>query len=404
MPNRVRRHRGEGSIYRLCSKAAGCPDPVEMPGQARKLRPPHDCRARYAQAIDLGMVGGKRERKVVTARTKRELTVKADELRKKLALGVSPTAQNVGDWLDYWLTTVAPASGIRPTTLKGYRSKIDRYLKPGIGHIKLQDLTAEHVEALHRWMRTLDKSRYPGGGSGPLSETTIRQAHMILRSALTEALLRGKVVRNVAAVVTAPKADQNPHEHLGLDDAKAVLASAQTERELCRLVCALVLGLRQGEALGLRWQDVIMGEAQSYVMIAQAVQRVGGRLVRTDVKSKASHRAVPLPDAVALIFRAWHEVASDEYVFPGSSGGPCDAKADWTAWREALARAGVPAVPLHGARGSAASLLAAMNVPDWMIAEILGHSQVIVTRKHYIKGTDEGHMQAIAGLGAELLP
>ncbi len=402
MTDRTRRHRAEGSIHQHCTAKDGCP-----PLTPDKTRPPHDCRGRWVYTIDLGIVGGRRQRKSVTASTKRELSVKADALRKKLALGVDPTAEKVDTWLDYWVRTVAPAKNVRASTLRRYKGVITQYLKPALGHRKLQDLTPEHVEALHKWMRTLDKSRTPGHGTGGLSDTTIRQAHMVLRSALADALTRGKITRNVAAIVKAPKALDHPHEKLSKSDAKKAIKAAQSERELCRLVCALVLGVRQGEALGLRWQDYqIIGESH-FLIVEEAVQRIGGKIVRDDVKSRASHRRLPLPEGVRPIFAAWREKTTDPtgYIFPGHAGhGPEDARRDWQAWRDSLARAGVNPIPLHGARGSAASLLADMGVPDWMIAEILGHSQVVITRKHYIEGTEERHQEALGGLVDALLP
>lgn len=405
MPAR-RRHRGEDSSYRLCSDRHGCPPPEPPPsGVGKPKRPEHgrSCKAPWAYAVDRGMVGGKRVRHVVTASTKAALLEKVRALKEKQSLGVTPHAQTVADWLDYWLVRVAPAEGIRPSTLAGYRSKVDRYLKPSIGRVKLQDLRPEHVEGVEDWMRTLRKERNPGRAD-PLSDTTIRQAHMVLQSALAAALQRGKVVRNVAEVVKAPKAEERPHGHLQRADATAVLRAAVDERELCRLVVALALGLRQGEALGLRWNDYRRDADGYYLLVLESVQRIDGRLIRVDVKSRASHRRVPIPDRMVPTFEAWRARSTDAYLFPGPAGGPCDSKADWRAWRASLARAGVPMIPLHGARGSAASLLADMDVPDWRIAEILGHSQVAVTRKFYIEGTDAASRRAIDGLIGELLP
>lgn len=407
-----RRHRGEDSTYRQCADRFGCPpsEPVEgASGKGRRIRPEHgkSCKAPWAYAIDEGMVAGKRQRRVVTARTKAELLTKVKALKDKKSLGVNPAAVTVGDWLDYWIEQIAPGrgEGTRPTTLRGYRSKIDLYLKPALGSVKLQDLTPEHVSRMQTWMRTLDRSRMKGAhGSGPLSETTIRQAHMVLRAALADALTWRKVTYNAAAVVKAPKAAENPHGHLELGDAKAVLRSADSKRELCRNVTSLALGLRQGEALGLRWTDYRTDADGAYLMVLEAVQRIDGTLTRTDVKSRASRRRVPIPERMVPIFDAWQAEASDPYIFPGPAGGPCDSKHDWKMWRASLTRAGVAPVPLHGARGSAASLLADMEVPDWRIAEILGHSQVTTTRRHYISGTDASHRKAIDGLIGELLP
>jgi len=406
-----RRHRGEDGSYRVCAAKWGCPDPVEVvaaSGATRKLRPDHGkhCKAPWAYSIDKGIIGGRRVRLVVTAKTKPALLAKVRALKDKESLGVSPAAVTVGDWLDYWIEQIAPGrgEGTRPTTLRGYRSKIELYLKPALGSVKLQDLTPEHVSRMQTWMRTLDRSRMKGShGLGPLSETTIRQAHMVLRAALADALTWRKVTYNAAAVVKAPKAAENPHGHLELGDAKAVLKSAETTRELCRNVTSLALGLRQGEALGLRWADYRTDADGAYLMVLEAVQRIDGTLTRTDVKSRASRRRVPIPERMVPIFDAWQAEATEAYIFPGPAGGPCDSKHDWKLWRASLARAGVAAVPLHGARGSAASLLADMDVPDWRIAEILGHSQVTTTRRHYISGTDASHRKAIDGLIGELL-
>ena len=410
MVEKRRRHRGEGSYYRKCAPTYGCPDPVDVPtsdGKTRRERPEHRklCRAPWAHAVDLGLIGGHRKRTVVTGRTKAECEARVTALKKKIAHGVTPDQQTVGDWLTHWIDRV---SAVRAGTKPSYRSKIEVYLLPGLGHIKLQDLRPEHVEAWHDWMRTLDKSRTgKGRGTGPLSETTIRQAQMILRSALADALTRGHVIRNVAAIVRAPTAADNPHEQLTADQAKATLAAATTARELCRLVCALALGLRQGEALGLRWQDYTIDPTGWHALtVDEGVRHIDGKLVRTDVKSGSSHRRVPIPDAIRPIFAALRaeSPAGESYIFPATTGGPSSPRRDWADWKTSLARAGVPPIPLHGARGSAASLLADMGVPDWTIAEILGHASVAVTRKHYIEGTTERHTAALGGLVAALLP
>lgn len=366
MAERARRHRGEGSIYQ---RADG----------------------RWCAAVDLGIVAGKRVRKVVTAATMREVQAKAKDLRKQLDQGVVPDRATVGQWLDYWLDHIA-AKRLRATTLAGYRSKVARYLVPAVGSVKLQDLRPEHIERMQAWM----------ADDLHLSPATIRGAHKVLQSALKDALQRERVTRNVAAITAAPTAPLNPHEHLSSDEAKRVLRAATSPRELARLTCALVLGMRQGEALGLRWQDLQTLDGVASLIVEEAVQRIGGKIVRTDVKSRASHRAIPLPDAVATILRAWEAQAVDPYIFPGPKGGPCDARRDWQAWRDACDRAGVPRVPLHGARGSAASLLADMGVPDWRIGQILGHT-AFVSRRHYIHGEDAPKRAALEGLIAELL-
>ncbi len=404
---RKRRHKGEGASYRTCAEKYGCP-PTELI-DGKRVRPEHEknCKAPWAMAIDRGMVAGRRDRKVITAKTKAELAVKVAQHREREVLGVDSSASTVADWLDFWIERVAPVkgkNGLRETTRRGYKSKIELYLKPFLGKVRLQDLNADHIDRLHEWMRTLDKSRLKGAhGPGELSDTTIRQAHMVLRSALDDAVARRKITYNPAAVVKAPQAALNPHPHFELDDAKKVIMAARNERELCRLVVALGLGIRQGEALGLRWTEYRKDADGYYLLVEEAVQRVNGRLVRTDVKSRASHRRVPIPERYVPIFEAWRALATDAYIFPGPNGGPCDSKLDWKVWRDTVARTGLPHKPPHGARGSTASILGDSGVPDWLIAEILGQSQVTTTRRHYLKGTDAAHRTAIGGLAGGLI-
>lgn len=363
-----RRGRGEDSIYRRASDG------------------------RWVGAIDMGMVDGKRVRKTVTATTKTEVAKRLKEVRASIDKGVLPSRATTGEWLEWWLEHVA-VKKVRERTLQGYRSS-SRYAVDILGRVPLQDLRPEHVERMHKAM--LDRG---------LSAGTVRQAHAVLQSALSDALARERVTRNVAKVAKAPRVPLNPHEHLSPAQAKLVLSSAGTPRELARLVCALVLGMRQGEVLALRWEDYAERDGDRVLVVEESVSRITGRgIVRGDVKSLASHRAIPLPTSVAHIFDAWRELAArgEEYIFPGPKGGPEDQKRDWTAWRDALARAGVPHVPLHGARGSAASLLADMGVPDWRIGQILGHT-AWVSRRHYIAGELGPKRAALDGLVRELL-
>lgn len=402
--SRQRRHRGEGSVYRKCGARYGCPPAVDG------RRPDHErtCAAPFATAIDLGIADGRRKRVVLTAKTARALRAKVAEAREQIDAGVTPNDQlTVEGWLTRWLDQIVPDDPrIRARTAQGYRSYVARHIVPSIGGVRVQALTPEHVRKLHADMRAKNSASDRNRGE-PLSPATIRQAHTILQSALGEALRLGIVGRNVATLVRKPSAKSTPHPHLDAEQARAVLRVAPDERTLCRLVVALALGLRQGEALGLRWHDYRLIGGEWCLVIDEAVARIKGEgLIRTDVKSSASHRVLPVPEPMQPIFAAWKAKADpdEEYVFPGRTGGPCEPADDWRMWRDSLARAGVSHVPLHGARGSAASLLAVMGVPVWMIARILGHSQETVTLRHYVGVTPQAASAELGQLVAELLP
>lgn len=303
-------------------------------------------------------------------------------LRAEVDAGVLAENITVEKWITYWLDEVCE---LKPSTMYTYRNYVRTWIVPNLGKIELRKLRPEHVRRLQRKMAEAGKA-----------PTTIRQMHAILSRALSVARDDRRIVENVAelAKVKVP-ADGATHASLTEVEAIRVLRTAELageRRELARLVCALVLGMRQGEVLGLQWEDVDLDAG--LLRIHDALHNVpgtGGPALGT-VKSRASRRAIPLFDAAAAAFAAWQEVAGPSpWVFPNRLGKPLDKRKDSRDWAAMLEKAGVGHVPLHGARSSAASVLAALGVPDRAIANILGHENVSTTQRHYIRAED-GHL------------
>ena len=364
-----RRTRGEGSIFQ---RADGL----------------------WVGRVDLGWVGGKRVRKQVTAKTLRQLKPKFRKLQRDVEAGVLSDSMTVETWLRYWLDKVAPGR-CKQRTLDGYKTYLEQYLIPQLGKHRLDKLTPAHVRRLHEWMASEGKS-----------EATRRQAHAILRRALVVAERDGRVGRNVAALVDPPKVEKNHHTPLTLEQARAMLKALDGDPLAARWVAALLLGMRQGECLGLRWEDVDFDAGRIHVR-HELIRLRGQGLVLTPPKSRTSLRSIPfgrVPPAVFAMERAEHR---GEYVF---YGGKMDPRRDWENWKALLVKAGVsdakakkgdmPA--LHAARGTTASLLSQALVPDKIIAEILGHSQVQITQQAYIHGNEDQHREGL-GRMAELL-
>jgi integrase len=234
-----------------------------------------------------------------------------------------------------------------------------------------------------------------------LSKTTQRQAHAILRRALVVAEREGKVARNAAALVDPPEIVENHHKPLTVAEARKVLRALDGDPLAARWICALLLGMRQGECLGLRWEDVDFDGGRLYVRNELVRIRSGG-LVMTDPKSRSSKRPIPFGAVAPAAIALERTERRGEFVFYGKAQDP---RADWGAWKALLVRAGVcdANVPLgempalHAARTTTGSLLDEAGVSDKIIAEILGHSQVQITRRAYIHGNEDRHR---AGLGA----
>lgn len=357
-----RRVRGEGSIYQRASDGL------------------------WVGVVDLGWSGGRRKRRTVSAKTLRELRPRLATLRREIDAGVVSDSATVEQWLNHWLDDIASRT-VRDTTLTGYRRYVANWITPAIGKRRLADLRPEHVRAMLRAMETAG-----------LSDATRRQAYAILRRALVIAVREQRLMTNPAAMIDPPPVGKGTHGSLTLAETQQVLrVIRQGHPRGSRYLAALVAGLRQGEALGLRWEDVDLD--RGVLMVRRTVQRLPKRgLVVGEPKSAASVRAVPVLAALSTMLT--DERQPSGWVWPSADGDPMDPRRDWQLWRDLLDAAGVRRVPLHAARATTGSLLMAAGVPDKVTAEILGHSQVQVTQQHYLHGDDGLRAGAIASLGA----
>jgi integrase len=380
MTTKRRRQAGEGSIFRKTEMHRG------------------QERVRWCGLLDLGYgPDGKRRRRTVYGPSAAAVSKKLALLKRDLAeRGDLPTAEmTVGKWLDYWLEQIA-AQRVKPGTLRGYQSVVNGRLKPTVGRYRLGQLSAQHVHTMHTTL----------AGQG-LSSTTVLQAHRVLSSALAEAVRWNRAPRNICALVRAPGRAPNPRGAFTVPEAHRILMAAADDPRLASgWLCALMLGLRQGERLGLRWSNVNLQDG--LLDVAWSLQRVPrdktgelvfnrnlehhvlhGNLVLFRPKSDASIRVVPLPAVIhAALIDRWNQTTQEragytadlDLVWCRPDGTPIPHKADWDQWKALLDQAGVPARTLHEARNTAATLLFEAGVDQGVIKTILGHSEVTTTR------------------------
>ncbi len=194
---------------------------------------------------------GRPDRRHVQAATEREVRRKVRELEKERENGIvrRPGQRwTVAEWLIHWAENIA-AGSVRENTISGYRVAVTRHLIPGVGAHRLDRLEPEHLEKLYaKMMRS---------GSAP---ATAHQAHRTIRTALNEAVRRGHLVRNPATVAKAPRLPDAEVEPYSVDEVRRFLEEAGQRRNSARWALALALGLRQSEALGLRWPDVNLAQ------------------------------------------------------------------------------------------------------------------------------------------------
>lgn len=368
-----------------------------------------ETRDRWVGSYVVGWSEGKPIRKKVSATSRAGAATKLRELREKVEAGDLPRGRvpTVAEWMTYWLEQIA-AKKVRSSTLRGYRTYVDRYINPILGGRRIDKLQPEHIADAWAQLQTFgcpDAKGRPVDGAKPLSSTSAHQAHRILARALKVAHQRGVVTRNVATLIDPPQPADVEMEPLTKDDARKVLDAARGRRNAARWSVALALGLRQGEALGLQWEYVDL-EAGT-IRARWGLTRVDGELVLRDVKSRAGRRTIKLPATLLAEMKAHRAAQNAErlaagshyddqgFVFAKEDGRPTSPTTDWNQWKALLAAAGVSDRRLHDARHTAATLMLAQGVPPRVAMEILGHSRITVTSK-YQHVLDEMHDDAAA--------
>lgn len=386
----TRRSVGEGSLYQRHDR--GCPPLVDG------VRPEHDCKGMWVGVTVLGYRDGKPIRKKCTAKTKAAAAAKLRELKEQHSAGELPEGRKVTveQWTTHWLTRILPRSGVKDSTVETYTTVLSQYVNPFLGHHRLDRLTSEHIDAA--WESLLDEGNpnKPEPERVPIAPNTVHLAHSVLRRCLKVAVQRRRLKVNPAGSdsMDAPPRDEEEVDPIPPEEVDKILQAAEGTPYGARWSVALALGLRPGEARGLRWdEDVDLEEGT--LRVSQQINRSKGKgLVATDPKSKKGKRAMSLPPTLLAELKAHRKMqtearlrAGDHWtdtglVFTLDNGKPISAELDRKRWHALLDVANVPHRRLYDARHSAATLLLAQGVELRTVMDLLGHSQVSVTMKY----------------------
>lgn len=346
---------------------------------------------RWVAAVSFQDRGSGSHRKEVYRTTRKEAQ---DVLRKLLAERdagqlVVPSRETVGQFLTRWLTDIAPLTR-RPKTLHTYRAMIEHHLIPELGHLRLDALQPEHIDRLQR------RAREAG-----LAPRTIQVLRAVLSVALGVAETRGLVGRNPVKVVEGPRIEPYASVALGTVDAQRLLAAASAERFEVGYHLAVRLGLREGEILGLRWQDIDWEGQQLHVRVQ--LERAGPPPVWAEPKTKHSRRTLHLPATVVRLLRAhqqrqflernamvpgrWQEYG---LVFTRPDGRAISGQACRAAFAKLLARVGMPPMRFHDLRHTSATGMAKSGTTARTSMEVFGHRDMETNQMIYthVAGAD----------------
>ncbi|MBR7837454.1 site-specific integrase [Actinospica durhamensis] len=355
--------------------------------------------------------GGTRRRVSVYAATRREAVTQLAEKTAVSRKGLPTRARipTLADYLTWWLTEVE-APRVRPSTLELLRSTVDVHLTPGLGRIHLDKLSIADVRRFVTRLQTTcqccaqNKERRRqqprccaiGQCCGMrLAPTTVHRIYQVLVAALSHAVREEYLHRNVAALVQVPTGrDGHKPRALTLDQARALLEAASDHRLYALVHLALLTGMRRGELLGLRWQDIDFDAGT--LTIGQTLMRlVGTGITFAPPKTPSSKRVVALTDSVLTVLRhhkrrqnrerallgaRWHESG---LVFTARNGKPLDPYSLAPVFDRFRTIAALPHFRLHDLRHTTATLLGEAGTELHITSSVLGHAHLGTTADIY---------------------
>ncbi|WP_103544783.1 site-specific integrase [Streptomyces sp. SM1] len=352
--------------------------------------------------------GNTRKRVRVYGTTRKEALAKLTEkiAASDLGLPVAAADSTVSAYLTYWLNGVA-VHQIRENTHTRYATCVRLHLIPGLGAKKLARLTARDVRTFLDGLRATcqccaqgrDTARRQCCAIGQccdkrLSPLTVTYVHSVLKAALEHAVRDDDLPRNVARNVKTTAPRPRRFRPLTAAEARQFLQAARADRLHALYELALRTGLRKGELLGLRWEDLDLDGGTASVR--RSLQRTpSGGLTALPTKTLASERRIALPTECVHSLKshrqrqeAEHKVAGVRWkdsglIFVTPTGGPIDPANMTRRFGPFLDRAGLRRIRFHDLRHSTATLLLEQGVDLVVIKELLGHAHIGVTAGVY---------------------
>jgi len=344
-------------------------------------------------------------RRHVTGKTQAIVTEKVKRLEADRDQGVPATATRrprLSDYLGSWIERRELLRDVRPTTIRGYRTD-KSYIDSSIGNLPIDKIRPANVEAC--WAAMVQAGRVASVG----------HARRTLSACLSDAVADGLIARNPVRATRVPKYDPPETTYYTVEEVRRFLAAVGDRRNRARWSLAALLGLRQGEALALAWDDY--DEAQSTLNIRRQVQRRSwlhgcadksqcskrgagcplrhsGGLVTAPPKSQAGRRPIPLPPllvdelvehrkaqvAERLASEVWED--DGDWMFPTRWGSLIDHRKDWQEFKDILVLAGLRPGRVHDLRHSAATVMIEAKIDYATTGAILGHSSITQTSRY----------------------
>lgn len=342
---------------------------------------------------------GKQKRKAFYGKTRQEVQKKMTAALNEINTNtyIEPSKLTLETWLNNWFNEYS-LNSIKQSTRVSYETFITKHINPVIGKIKLQNLRPDIIQKFYN--DKLENGRLDGKGG--LSPKTIKNIHVMLHEALEQALKNGLITRNVTEAVTLPKITKKEMRVLTSDEQSRLLKLCNNENNGIFVILALSTGMRLGEILGLKWEDINF--KNKLLTVKRTVNRLKNynsnidsktALIVNSPKTENSIRIIPLNEKIIKCLKSYKtfqnekyfklgvHMGEDNFVFPNSLGNTGEPKTYQKIFTNLTKEANIENAHFHCLRHTFATRALEEGIPAKTVSEILGHANVSTTLDLY---------------------
>lgn len=342
--------------------------------------------------------------------TKREAQEALTQVLASISTGthIEPSRMLMSEFLKgEWLPAIRPT--IRPTTYLSYAGHVECHIIPALGALPLQHVSASHINAFYS--RLLLDGR--GEGRGGLSPATVRRVHATLHRALKDAVRWNRLLKNPVDVADPPRSSSPDLEMKvwSARELKRFLSSQRGSRLYPLWLTLATTGMRRGEVLGLKWEDVDLEAGR--LSIRKTRVMLGYATQVSEPKTKRGRRLIALDQATAATLKeqgrrqkvdrlaAGGGWTDSGHVFTREDGEPYHPERVSKLFTASAKRAGLPRIRLHDLRHTYATLALSAGIHPKVVSERLGHANIAITLdtySHAIPALSEEAAELVAAL------
>ena len=330
--------------------------------------------------------------KNVTAKTKSACAEKLKNLKKEVEPKKSTidlTAKTAfGVWIDFWYKNYV-SFNLKKTTLSGYRNVIYNHIIPTLGEFPLEDLTPEIFQKFITEKKANGRLQYENKLGKGLSDRMIRLIFIVSKMSLNKAIEVGLLYKNPLEELKAPPKSTKEMQVLSQEELYRFLLQAKYDDYFEIILLALTTGMRRGEILGLKWEDINFETGELH--ICRQVTCADGKVMVSIPKTKTSERTIILPESVLGVLSNYKTTINSEWLFPSPLNNdlPREPTSVYKKTQRILERAGCKKVRFHDLRHTFATNALASGVDIKTLSLMIGHVSAETTINVYLHSTIE---------------